>query len=224
MHTPGDELFLGVLHPNAALFEKPLSLQQARKEHLDYIEDLKRQGVEVITVVDTLLQGTVDKDGKAIAGKDLDELRNFAKDLLVYDTSQLSAEAEAQQDDYKEMIINSLSPAELVSIILLQPTIKLKETGTNTGFSAEYSEAPLMNLYFCRDQLLTTAKGIVVNKLNSPQRANESRVLKFVLKKLGIEPVYEVTGDGRGLLLGRGCRADRPGSAHQPGGYQATPG
>ncbi len=66
-----------------------------------------------------------------------------------------------------------------------------------TGFSAEYSEAPLMNLYFCRDQLLTTAKGIVVNKLNSPQRANESRVLKFVLKKLGIEPVYEVTGDGR---------------------------
>lgn len=37
MHTPGQELFLGVVHPAAALFEKPFSIDRAAAEHRNYI-------------------------------------------------------------------------------------------------------------------------------------------------------------------------------------------
>jgi len=33
--------------------------------------------------------------------------------------------------------------------------------------------------------------------LNSVQRAPETKIIKFVLKKLGITPIYEVKGGGR---------------------------
>jgi arginine deiminase len=33
VHTPADELFYGVLHPDAALFERAFSLTGARDEH-----------------------------------------------------------------------------------------------------------------------------------------------------------------------------------------------
>ena len=38
MHTPGDEVFMGVLHPEAALYEKPFSLKIADSQHLKYID------------------------------------------------------------------------------------------------------------------------------------------------------------------------------------------
>jgi len=57
MHTPGDEIFLGVVHPAGALFEKPFSLKQASAQHRKYIEDLQKQGIKVYTVVDTCCGG-----------------------------------------------------------------------------------------------------------------------------------------------------------------------
>ena len=36
---------------------------------------------------------------------------------------------------------------------------RLSETQINTGLKAEYSENPVMNLFYTRDQLITTAKG-----------------------------------------------------------------
>ena len=197
MHTPGDEFFMGVIHPAAALFEKTFSLKKAKKEHLDYIKGLNKRGVEIITIVDTLLKGTVDASGNTVSGKDLNELRAFAKSFLTYDTSKLSPKKRKEQEAYKDKVIGQLSPYELVRIILQRPIVRLEETGTNTGFEADYEEHPLMNLYFCRDQMITTAKGIVITKMNSPQREGETRVIKFVLQKLGIKPVYEVTGEGR---------------------------
>lgn len=197
MHTPGDEFFMGVIHPAAALFEKPFSLRKARKEHLNYIKNLNRQGVEVIKVVDTLLKGTVDASGKTVPGRELDELRVFAKDFLTYDTSKLSPEKRKTQAAYKDKVIAQLPPYELVRIILQRPIVRLEEINTNTGIEADYEENPLMNLYFCRDQMITTARGIVIAKMNSYQREGETRIIKFILKKLGIKPVYEVTGKGR---------------------------
>jgi arginine deiminase len=197
MHTPGEEILLGVVHPDAALFEKPFSLEEARRQHLDYIALLEQEGAVVHTVVQTLLAGTIDEDGRTLQGPALNELREFAARFLVYDTARLAPEVRKRQEQYKHEVLAALSPTELVAIILQQPTVHLHPTNTNTGFSATYKSSPVMNLYFCRDQVITTAKGVVVARMNSPQRFVETEIIKFVLGKLGIEPIYEVTGKGR---------------------------
>lgn len=68
-------------------------------------------------------------------------------------------------------------------IILRQPIIRLSETQINTGLKAEYSENPVMNLFYTRDQLITTAKGIVIGRMNSPQREKGCDILQFCLEK-----------------------------------------
>lgn len=197
MHMPDDEIFLGVVHPAAALFEQPFSLKKAQDEFRNYVAGLEELGIEVIRVEEVLLAGTTNQTGGALPGVELDQLRDFASTVLTYDTSKLPVELQSEQVNYKEQTIAQLSPQELVKIILLRPTIILEQTPNNTEFKASYVEAPLMNLYFCRDQMITTARGIVIANLNSPQRAPETEIMKFVLNKLGIEPIYEVTGEGR---------------------------
>ncbi len=197
MHTPGDEIFLGVVHPDAALFEKPFSIKDAMAEHRKYIELLREQGATVYSVVETLLEGTVNNQGEPIPGPKFDALRNFAKEFLTIDASALPEKMATDQQAYKEKTLKGLHPAELVEVILKQPTVHLYETQTNTGLGATYELKPLMNLYFLRDQMITTAKGIIISKMDSEQRAPETKIVKFVLSKLGINHIYEVTGEGR---------------------------
>ncbi|MBW1744125.1 MAG: amidinotransferase [Deltaproteobacteria bacterium] len=222
MHTPGDEVFMGILHPAAALYEKPFSLKIADAEHVAYIKRLRGQGAEVYRVVEILLEGTLDEQGRAKPGPELDALRTFAGGILEIDMSALNEEEKARQKIYKEKILSQLSPYELVKIILQRPVVHLRQTNTNTGLSATYEVAPVMNLYFLRDQMITTAKGVVISKMNSVQRAPETEIIKFVLKKMGITPVYEMQGKGRleggdyfsageVALIGQGLRTNAEG-------------
>ncbi|MFH1741320.1 MAG: arginine deiminase family protein [bacterium] len=222
MHTPGDELFMGIVHPDAALFEKPFSIAGAEAEHRRYIERLREHGATVNTVVETLLAGTLDEKGKPATGRELDALRDFAAQFLTIDSSALPDEQQKRQEDYKKNTVAALNPHELVQIILRHPTVHLRATTANTGLAAAYEESPVMNLYFLRDQLITTAKGVVISKMNSPQRADETKIIKFVLAKLGIKPIYEVEGEGRleggdyfsagnAALIGQGLRTNAEG-------------
>jgi arginine deiminase len=54
-----------------------------------------------------------------------------------------------------------------------------------------------MNLYFMRDQTITTSKGMVLARMNSEQRAPETDVVKLALSNLGIKPILEVKDPGR---------------------------
>ncbi|MBF0410425.1 MAG: hypothetical protein HQM10_23975 [Candidatus Riflebacteria bacterium] len=222
MHTPGNELQLGIYHPDAALFERVFSIDKASLEHKNYISLLEKNGAKVHTVVETLLQGTLDENGNPKESKELDELRKFARQFITVDATSISAEEQKNQEKYLDGVMKQLDPKELVSIILNQPVIKLAKTEINTGYSATYEMKPVMNLYFCRDQMITTDRGVVINKMNSPQREFETRIMKFVLIKLGITPIYEVTGDGRleggdflvageNVLIGQGVRTNEEG-------------
>lgn len=222
MHTPGDELFLGVIHPAAALFERPFSIKGAEAEHRKYIERLQEHGITVHRVVETLLAGTIDKQGNPTPGPELDGLRTFAEQFLTIDTSALPENQRRKQQNYKKETLAALHPYELVKIILRQPTVHLRTTTTNTGLTATYKESPVMNLYFLRDQMITTSKGVVISKMSSSQRAPETKIIKFVLTKLGIKPIYEVVGSGRleggdyfsageAALIGQGLRTNAEG-------------
>ncbi len=45
VHQPGEEVFLGLLHPVAALFADTFSLEGAASEHRQFVATLKSRGV-----------------------------------------------------------------------------------------------------------------------------------------------------------------------------------
>jgi arginine deiminase len=200
MHTPRVETFYGVLHANAALFEAPFDTDAAQKEHQNYIATLQKNGIKVIQVTDVLLKGTLNDDGSRRKGVELDKLIEFASEFLTYHIpTGWSEKTLAEQKEYKIETLRNLHPKDLVRIILERPEIYLKySTEHNTKFIADlYQSRPLMNMHFLRDQQITTAKGVVLGKMNSTQRENEVNITEFVFHKLGINPIYRVTGDGR---------------------------
>ena len=198
VHTPGEEVFLGLVHPAAALFERPFSLDRARQEHSRFICLLDRHGARVYRLVDILLSGTINDRGEPLTGESLSQLRGLALESLRYDTGALTGKETAIQNKYREEVIASLHPVELVKIILQQPHVRLETTqGHNTGFTATYRMDPLMNLYFMRDQVVTTAKGLVIGHFNAVQREMETKIARFAYAKLGITPVFEVHDSAR---------------------------
>ena len=185
MHTPGEELFDGVIHPYAGLFEYYFDVDKAAEEHRGYMKALEKNGIKVYTVKELLEQAPIEK------------LRACAISALTYDTSEMPAMTASESERYRLSVIDEMSRADLIRCILLRPTVKLYSTDSNTGFEAVYTHSPLMNLYFTRDQSITTPRGHVISQMNSTQRAAETQIVSLCYELLGVEPVLSITGDGR---------------------------
>ena len=185
MHTPGEELFDGVIHPYAGLFEYYFDVDKAALEHKGYIKALEKNGIKVRTVRELLEQAPIER------------LRACAMAALVYDTSDMAGTTTDESEKYRIGIINEMSRADLIRCILLRPTVKLYTAGNNTGFEAVYTHSPLMNLYFTRDQSITTPRGHIISRMNSVQRAAETEIVSLCYELMGMEPILSITGDGR---------------------------
>lgn len=185
MHTPGEELFDGVIHPYAGLFEYYFDVDKAAEEHKGYITALEKNGIKVHTVRELLEQAPIER------------LRACAMSALVYDISNMTGAVADETEEYRVGVVNEMSRADLIRCILLRPTVKLYSAGNNTGFEAVYTHSPLMNLYFTRDQSITTPRGCIISKMNSVQRVAETEIVSLCYELLGIEPVLTITGDGR---------------------------
>ncbi len=186
MHTPGEELFNGVIHPMAGLFEHYFDVDAAAKEHRNYIRMLQNNGIKVYNVSDILGEMS------------LDTLRNLANLSLVYDLSGVVVSDTAVCGQmYKQKVLQEMSRQDLIRCIMTQPVVKLRSVGNNTGVEADYIQRSLMNLYFTRDQSITTPCGHVICKMNSSQRSSETRVIRSCYNYLGVKPVLEISGDGR---------------------------
>lgn len=186
MHTPGEELFNGVIHPMAGLFEHYFDVDAAAKEHRNYIRMLQNNGIKVYNVSDILGEMS------------LDTLRNLANQSLVYDLSGVAvSDTVACGQMYKQKVLQEMSRQDLIRCIMTQPVVKLRSVGNNTGVEADYIQRSLMNLYFTRDQSITTPCGHVICKMNSSQRSSETRVIRSCYNYLGVKPVLEISGDGR---------------------------
>ena len=185
MHTPGHELFNGVIHPAAGLFEDYFDVEKAAEEHRGYINMLEHNGILVHTVMDIL--GEVG----------IDSLRTLAANVLTYDISSIPDESEESVEEYRQDVLSKMSRGDLIRCILLQPTVKLSRTDNNTGYEAQYIQNPLMNLYFTRDQSITTPRGHIICRMNSSQRAPETDIIALCYAHLGLKPILRIEGDGR---------------------------
>lgn len=193
MHEPNEELFVGTMHPAAVLFMDYFNADKAAEEHEAYQDILRKTGANVVTVRDLLLKGCVDEEGNAVEGAELDALREFASHYLTYTCSE--GVDPAEQETYRQEMLAKFQPGDLVDIILLQPEIILRKTDINTSFEASYQLHPVMNLFFMRDQAITTSKGVVIGKMNSSQRRTESDIAEFCYRKLGERPIYRIEGE-----------------------------
>ncbi|MCQ2341314.1 MAG: arginine deiminase family protein [Paludibacteraceae bacterium] len=185
MHTPGEELYHGVIHPLAGLFEYYFDVELAAKEHQHYMDMLRQNGIQVYEVSDILHQLPIDT------------LRHLAAEALLYDVSQLSEQdAEALGETYRQSVIEEMSQNDLIKCILHQPHVILRPTSINTGVEATYEDHSLMNLYFTRDQSITTPKGHIICHMNSTQRATETHIIRACYDYLGESPILTIEGDG----------------------------
>ncbi len=196
VHRPGGELSTAMLHPRAALYDRYFDITKATIEHKNYCDSLESSGARVYTLREVLLYGTVDSSGNNIEGAELEALRELAMNSLSYDVSELPEPLKTQQQSYKSEVIDQLNANLLVDLIINRPTLKLKTTEYNTGIAAEYIYNPLYNLFYTRDQMITTPKGVIIGKLNSPQRRAETMVMEFAVDKLGITPVHTISSKG----------------------------
>ena len=185
MHTPGQELFNGVIHPSAGLFEDYFDVDKAAEEHRGYKSMLEKNGIHVHLVYDILSEVGVDS------------LRSLAQKVLVYDISSISDADAEETESYRLSVLNKMSRNDLIRCILLQPTVKLSKTESNTGYEAQYIQNPLMNLYFTRDQSITTPRGHIICNMNSTQRAPETEIINLCYEHLGLKPILRITGEGR---------------------------
>lgn len=185
MHTPTEELFDGVIHPYAGLFEYYFDVDAAAEEHRGYIRALENNGIKVYTVRELLNDIPIEK------------LRAYVLSTLKYDTTSMLGIAPEETEEYRQMIISQMSRADLIRCMLLRPTVTLYQSDTNTGFEAVYTHSPLMNLYFTRDQSITTPRGHIICNMNSPQRADETEIISLCYEQLGVQPILAITGDGR---------------------------
>ena len=185
MHTPGEELFDGVIHPYAGLFEYYFDVDKAAEEHRGYIRALENNGITVYTVRELLNQVPIER------------LRQLAKENLKYDISNAEGMSLSESEAYREYVIGEMSRADLIRCILLRPTVTLYSTATNTGVEAVYSHSPIMNLYFTRDQSITTPRGHIISKMNSSQRAFETDIIALCYEQLGVKPILQISGEGR---------------------------
>lgn len=185
MHTPGQELFNGVIHPTAGLFEHYFDVDTAAEEHAEYIKMLEGNGICVHRVSDILSEVGIDS------------LRALAASVLVYDISSIENESVEDTEEYRLDVLSKMSRADLIRCILLQPVVKLLRTDNNTGYEAQYIQNPLMNLYFTRDQSITTPRGHIICNMNSSQRAPETSIINLCYEHLGLKPIFHVEGEGK---------------------------
>lgn len=186
MHTPSQELFDGVVHPAAALYDNYFDADAAAEEHRGYIEMLRRNGIEVHTVEEVLM------------AMDRDKLCRLAAPYLVYDASATATSPE-EVETYRQTVLQKMTKRDLCRTLLLHPTVELHETGFNTGLEAVYKHSPLMNLYFLRDQSISTPRGQIMCRMNSSQRADEVDIVEACYEQMGYTPVWRITGEGNYL-------------------------
>ena len=189
------------------MYEKPVNIEVARKQHEEFRAALRRHGILCLTVRQVLLH---DAERSMTARIALEEL---AMSVLTY---ELSAEEingvvdndgdEDQRctdadhyfvgDEYKRKVLEVMSAEQLIDVVLCHPTVTMRPSFRDTGFTASYRFNPLTNMQFTRDQQITTNKGLVMGRLRSTQRQHEVKLMRFCFDKLGLHVIGAVEAPG----------------------------
>jgi arginine deiminase len=181
IHEPSVEVNIATLHPAGALYEGVTDLSKVLENYKGLRIYLRNKGIRTVTVKEALMVNR-------------ERLENLAFNTLTYEKGQGQEMKDCTyiSDDYKRKVISQLTMEQLTDIVFTQPTYVVSPSDKNTPMNIDCVKIhPVGNLIFCRDQQITTRKGIVMSRLNSEQRAIESQILKVVHENLGATVIGE---------------------------------
>ena len=202
VHISKMESFICSLNPAASLYEDVTDEDKIRDCFTKLKEYLKTQNINLITVEDALLLEDKRDELMKLAEESLnyeretnieEEKKNLDKDSPSKRKRSIDEYEFNSSDQYKEKVLKKFSKKNLLNVILTRPTMKLKHIETDTYIeSTSITFCPLGNLVFCRDQQITTKKGVVIGRSRTSQRKYEHKIMKQVFKNLNVEPIGEV--------------------------------
>lgn len=188
IHTPGIEMFFGILSPFSFLYEREFSITRAIKEHRTLERKLSENGVNVKRLKETVLN--LIRKEKTL----LERIREFAGYVVKF-----RGPREEVKKARKEFLhsLEGFDEETLFNILVLQPSFFLESSRKyKTVLPRVVLEVPLANLFFMRDQQAVTDKGVVVGRLAKPQRRLETVVTGTLLELMGLEIAYRVKEPG----------------------------
>ena len=194
------ESFICSLNPAASLYEDVTDEDEIRKCFNELREYLNTKNIKLITTEEILLLNE-------------NELMKLAKDSLNYERETIKLEEEENNnkkrkdsfkeyenyssDEYKENVLKKFTKKNLINIILTRPTIKLKHIDTDTYIeSTSITFNPLGNIVFCRDQQITTKKGVIIGSSRTSQRKYEHIIMKQIFQNIGANIIGDLRGEG----------------------------
>ena len=176
LHRPGKELLN--LTPNTLeelLFDDIPFLKMAQKEHDNFAQILRDNGVEVVYLEDLMAQSI--KDNKELRDKFIRQIiqeggvitKRYQK--IVYDY------LDSIKDD-KELVLKTMEGINLNELDIGEK-VSLVDMMAQDG---QMILAPMPNLYFTRDPFASIGNGISLNKMYSITRSRETIFAAYIFK------------------------------------------
>ena len=201
VHISKIESFICSLHPAASLYEDVTDEDEIRKCFIELNEYLKTKNIKLITIEEALLLDNCSEDLLKLAKESLNYEREtkIEEELDIENVKRKRRKSSFEEyylhsgNEYKEKTLKKFSKKNLMNVILTRPTLTLKHTETDTFIeSTSINFNPLGNLIFCRDQQITTKKGVVIGKTRTSQRKYEHIIMKQVFKNLNVDIIGEI--------------------------------
>ena len=190
IHIPDKDVFISNWHPSSALYEDVTEISSIKYCMKQLTQILNKYNVKVFTVRDCL---KLNKNKLQELAFDSLTYINTEKEDNTYDKEKYKKFLYYCSDEYKKSIIQKLLPDQLIDIILTKPTYHLKYVDHNTFIEAsQINFTPVSGLIFCRDQQITTQKGVVIGRAFSSQRGLENDLMEIVFRNLGAKIIGRI--------------------------------
>jgi arginine deiminase len=189
MHRPGIEIDYAMLSPRPFLFERPFRTSLAVEEHIGLQETLEKNGVKVRILKDEVVSKA--NENRSFRKALEDKIVNTVSFYGPVDSSM------AAKEQLKKNV-SLFDPSTLFYTLTLEPSIDLKkENGNSVEYPTVYSNIPLANLYFMRDQQAVSSGGVIIGNMKRRQRMKEPEITEFIFRKaLGQDNLVRISGEG----------------------------
>ncbi|MCL5665353.1 MAG: arginine deiminase family protein [Candidatus Thermoplasmatota archaeon] len=190
MHYPGVELEYAMTAPGPFLFERPFNIPKARREHENLQEILRKNGVKVRILKDEFLWRCEQNP----------EFRRKLEEIVL-DTVKFYGPLEIAREQKKKFVTNlpDLDSETLLHFLTLEPSVDLRKDG-EMEYPTIYSNLPLANLYFMRDQQAVSKNSVIMGRMRKLQRMKEVSITAIFFKEFyGDKIMHHIT---RGFFEG----------------------
>ncbi|AAT27709.1 arginine deiminase family protein [[Mycoplasma] mobile] len=176
IHTPGNELkYVSPYRLDELLFSNVLEWREAKKEHNEFIQKLKSEGVEPVELTDLVAESFEESSIKV--------KNDFIRQYL----------------DEATPILDGLTKQKLLPFFLdikhsTRKTIELMMSGiTQKDISISHIEReliidPMPNLYFSRDNFISIGNSVIISNMKYKTRKRETIFTDFIFKN---HPLYK---------------------------------